>query len=128
MIVVDASVVLELLLNREKAGSIRQSLLAAETCLVAPHLLDVEILSALRRITAPKGLDAYTSGSILRELRNLPVNRFSHEPLLERIWELRKNFTSYDAAYIALAEILGAALYTCDEKLLRGHKARIVLF
>ena len=128
MIVVDASVVLELLLNREKAGSIRQSLLAAETSLAAPHLLDVEILNALRRITAPKGLDAYTSGSILRELRNLPVNRFSHEPLLERIWELRKNFTSYDAAYIALAEILGAALYTCDEKLLRGHKARIVLF
>lgn len=85
MIVVDASVVPELLLNREKAGSIRQSLLTAETSLAAPHLLDVEVLNALRRITAPKGLDEHTSGSILRELRNLPVNRFSHEALLERI-------------------------------------------
>ena len=49
-------------------------------------------------------------------------------PLLGRIWELRHNFTAYDAAYIALAEATGSVLYTSDEKLSKGHRARVVLF
>jgi len=48
--------------------------------------------------------------------------------LLDRIWELRHNFTAYDAVYIALAEATGSFLYTCDEKLRRGHGATVVLF
>ena len=49
-------------------------------------------------------------------------------PLIGRIWELRHNFTAYDAAYIALAEATNSVLYAADQKLSRGHRARVVLF
>jgi len=58
----------------------------------------------------------------------LPAERFPHTPLLERMWELRHNFTAYDAAYIALAEATNSVLYTSDEKLSKGHRARVALF
>jgi predicted nucleic acid-binding protein len=45
-----------------------------------------------------------------------------------RIWELRHNFTAYDAVYIALAEATGSVLYTCDAKLCKGHRAKVALF
>jgi predicted nucleic acid-binding protein len=61
-------------------------------------------------------------------LAALPAERYAHTPLLGRVWELRHNFTAYDATYIALAEATGSVLYTCDEKLSRGHRARVVLF
>lgn len=58
----------------------------------------------------------------------LPVNRLAHTALLSRIWELRHNFTCYDAAYIAMAEATNSLLYTCDAKLSKGHRARVLLF
>lgn len=58
----------------------------------------------------------------------LPVERYPHTPLLHRIWELRHNFTASDATYIALAEATNAVLYSCDQKLSRGHQARVSLF
>ena len=58
----------------------------------------------------------------------LPAERYAHTPLLTRIWELRHNFTCYDAAYIALAEATGAVLYTCDAKLSKDHRARVMVF
>lgn len=65
---------------------------------------------------------------MLRGLETLPAQRFPHTPLVSRIWELRHNFTACDAAYIALAEATNAVLYTCDEKLSKGHRARVALF
>ena len=57
----------------------------------------------------------------------LPIERYPHTPLLDRIWELRHNFTAYDAAYIALAEATtNAVLYTTDKKLGKGHRAQVV--
>jgi predicted nucleic acid-binding protein len=58
----------------------------------------------------------------------LPAERYAHTPLIDRIWDLRHNFTAYDGTYIALAEAMNADLYTCDRKLLKGHRARVVLF
>ena len=58
----------------------------------------------------------------------LPAERYAHTPLLRRIWELRHNFTAYDAAYIALAEAMGAVLFTMDEKLSSVHRARVLVF
>jgi predicted nucleic acid-binding protein len=58
----------------------------------------------------------------------LPAERYAHTPLLERIWELRQNFSAYDAAYIALAEATNSVLYTSDAKLCKGHRAEVVLF
>ena len=128
MIVLDASVVVELLTNGALAASLRRELEGSEDSFLAPHLLDVEVTSALRNLVAGRRIDSRRSKELLTGLAALPAERFSHVPLLGRIWELRHNFTAYDAAYIALAEATGSVLYTCDEKLSKGHRARVVLF
>ncbi len=128
MIVLDASVVVELLTNGPLADTLRQDLAGSDESFIAPHLLDVEVVSAMRHLTAGRALDSHRAGQFLTGLAMLPAQRFSHTPLLRRIWELRHNFTAYDAAYIALAEATSSVLYTCDEKLSKGHRARVVLF
>lgn len=62
---------------------------------------------------------------LLMGLAALLAERYAHTPLLDRIWEPRHNFTAYDAAYIALAEAANSVLYTSDEKLCKGHRARV---
>jgi predicted nucleic acid-binding protein len=116
MIVLDASVIVELLTNGASADSIRNELAGRSDSLIAPHLLDVEVLSALRRLVAGRRIDTHRSEQMLSALAALPVERCAHIPLLGRIWELRHNFTAYDAAYIARAEATHAVLYTGDVK------------
>ena len=128
MIVLDASVVVELLSNGALADSVRRDLTGSGESLIVPHLLDVEVASALRKLVAGKRLDSHRSEEFLVGLALLPAERYSHIPLLGRIWELRHNFTAYDAAYIALAEATDSVLYTSDEKLCKGHRARVTLF
>jgi predicted nucleic acid-binding protein len=128
LIVLDASVVVELLTNGTLANSIRRDLFRRDESFIVPHLIDVEVVSAIRRLVAGRRTGADRSDQFLTELAALPAERYSHTPLLGRIWELRHNFTAYDAAYIALAEAMNAVLYTCDEKLCKGHRARVVLF
>ena len=128
MIVLDASVVVELLMNGDLADSIRGVLSTRDENFVVPHLLDVEVVSAIRGLVSGQRIEAHRSDQFLAGLAALPAERYSHTPLLGRIWELRHNFTAYDAAYIALAEAMDAVLYTCDEKLCSGHRAKILLF
>ena len=128
MIVLDASVVVELLINGALAGPIRRDLAERSDSFIVPHLLDVEVASALRKLVAGQRIDSHRSEEFLAGLAALPAERYSHTPLLGRMWELRHNFTAYDAAYIALAEATNSVLYTCDEKLNKGHRARIALF
>src|SRR5215469_12263603 len=128
MIVVDASIVVELLTNGPLADFLRDKLAAQSESFIAPYLLDVEVISALRKLTAGEQIDPFLSEQCLAALVSLPVQRYAHTPLLSRIWGLRHNFTAYDAAYIALAEATGSVLYTSDKKLCKGHDARVVLF
>lgn len=128
MIVLDASVVVELLTNGTLADSIRSDLAGRDESYIVPHLIDVEVVSAIRNMVAGRRLGADRSDRFLAGLAALPAERYSHTPLIERIWELRHNFTAYDAAYIALAEATNAVLYTCDQRLCKGHRARVVLF
>ena len=128
MIVLDASVVVELLTSGPLADSIRRALAARSDSLAVPHLLDIEVVSALRNLVAGQRIDSYRSEQLLMGLASLPAERYAHAPLLARIWELRHNFTTYDAAYIALAEETSSVLYTGDEKLSKGHRARVKLF
>jgi len=128
MIVLDASVVVELLTNGPLADSIRNELAGQDEAFLVPHLMDVEVMSALRRLAAGQRVDSHRSRQLLAGLSTLPAERYSHTPSIGRIWELRNNFTAYDAAYIALAETTGSVLYTCDEKLRQGHRARVVVF
>jgi len=128
VIVLDASVVVELLTNGQLAESIRNDLARRDESFLVPHLIDVEVVSAIRRLLAGRRIDAHRSAQFLAGLASLPAERYAHTPLLGRIWELRHNFTAYDAAYIALAEATDSVLYTCDEKLRRGHRARVMVF
>jgi predicted nucleic acid-binding protein len=128
MIVLDASVVVELLVNGPLADSLRRELAGSSDTFLVPHLLDVEVASALRNLAVGGRIDAHRSEELLAGLATLPAERYSHIPLLGRIWELRHNFTAYDAAYIALAEATKSVLYTCDERLGKGHRARVAVF
>lgn len=128
MIVLDASVVVELLTNRELGEAIRRALAESHDSFIVPHLLDIEVTSALRKLIAGQRIDSHYTAQLLSQLAELPAERYAHTPLLGRIWELRHNFTAYDAAYIALAEETNSVLFTCDEKLGRGHRARVRVF
>lgn len=129
MIVVDASAVIEVLLNTPAGVRVANRLFADGETLHAPHLLDLEVAQVLRRYALSAELDAARSAQALEDLAALPLSRYPHDVLLPRIWELRHNVTAYDAAYVALAEALAAPLVTRDAALAasRGHAARIEL-
>jgi predicted nucleic acid-binding protein len=130
VIVLDASAVIEVLLLTATGAPVAERLLTAESSLHAPHLLDVEVAQVLRRFVARGKLTPERAGKALEDLAGLPLERYPHEILLRRIWALRENLTAYDAAYVALAEILGATLLTCDARILRapGHFAHVEVF
>ena len=123
MLVVDASAVTELLLGRPAAGTIAQQLRDHDFDLHAPQVLDVEVLSALRRVVTAGDASARRADEALADLRDLPVERYGHDALVPRIWELGQNFSAYDAAYVALAEAIAddsAPLVTADARLARA--------
>lgn len=113
MIVVDASVLAPALADDGADGDRARLRLRGEQ-LVAPELVDLEVLSTLRRAVRAGRLDERRSGQALDDLAALPLRRVPHLPLLARAWELRDNLTAYDAAYVALAESLRALLLTAD--------------
>jgi predicted nucleic acid-binding protein len=121
LIVVDASALLELLLGTARAAQIGARALSPDQRLHAPHLLDVEIVQALRRLVRLGDIDAERAEQALEDLENLVIERYSHQELLARVWQLRESMTAYDGAYVALAEALDAPLLTCDAKLARSH-------
>jgi predicted nucleic acid-binding protein len=113
VIVVDASVLAPALADDGADGDRARLRLSGEQ-LVAPELVDLEVLSTLRRAARAGRLDRRRSGQTLEDLAALPLRRVSHHSLLHRVWELRDNLTAYDAAYVALAEALDALLLTAD--------------
>jgi predicted nucleic acid-binding protein len=127
VIVIDASALLEVLLNTPASGRVADRIFADNDTLRAPHLLDLEVAQVLRRYTFSGQMNAERSEQVLEDLADLPLNRYPHDVFLFRIWALRRNLTAYDAAYIALAEALNAPLITRDAALARasGHRARI---
>jgi predicted nucleic acid-binding protein len=129
VIVVDASALLELLLNTPTAGRVSDRLFADGETLHAPHLVDLEVAQVLRRYAAAGDLSPERGTQALDDLADLPLNRYPHDLFLPRIWQLRGQLTAYDAAYVALAEALAAPLVTRDAALARagGHEARIEL-
>ena len=118
MVVVDASAIATLLLNRPSAESLRERL-SPELTLHAPHLLDLEVASVLRRALRRGFLTEAEAALRLADFEKLRLIRYPHISFLSRIWELRANVTTYDAAYLALAEALAAPLVTTDSRLSR---------
>jgi predicted nucleic acid-binding protein len=129
LIVVDSSVVLEILLQTPASATLTERLFSAGETMHAPHLLDVEVVQVLRRYSALGSLDDRRGAQALSDLVDWPIRRYPHSFMLERIWALRANLTAYDAAYVALAELLDAPLLTRDGKIAGapGHQAHIEL-
>ena len=92
--------------------------------LTAPELLDLEVVSVLRRHTMTGALDSRRADLALADLGAIPLQRARHQPLLARAWELRNNLTVYDAAYVSLAEALCVSLLTGDRRLARAAGPR----
>jgi predicted nucleic acid-binding protein len=130
VIVVDASAILEVLLNTPAGARVSERIFLPGETLHAPHLLDLEVAQVLRRYARAREMDSARGLEALEDLADLPLTRYPHGLLLARIWELRGNVTAYDAAYVALAEALAAPLVTRDAALasVRAHRARIELF
>ncbi len=129
MVVVDASAIAALLLNQPSAVSIRERLLP-ELTLHAPHLLDLEVASVLRRALRRGFLTETEAASRLADFEKLRLLRYPHVSFLSRVWELRTNVTPYDAAYLTLAEALDAPLVTTDGRLSRvpGLRATVEVY
>lgn len=118
MIVLDASVVVEWLAGGPGAERLLPWLEQHEGALHAPGLLDVEVAHVLRRLERQGAMSAPRGRAAIEMLGAFPVRRHPSRPLLPRIWKLRSDLTGYDAAYVALAEALGAPLLTLDLGLL----------
>ena len=129
MIVVDSSVILEVLLATPAAAEIRQRIFARKETLHAPHLIDLEVAQVLRRYVASGDMSDVRGFEAIQDFLDLSITRYPHELFLTRIWELRNNITAYDAAYVALAEALMVPLLTRDSRLASTskHNAKIEL-
>jgi predicted nucleic acid-binding protein len=116
VLVIDASALVRVIADDGPDGDRARARLHGEQ-LRAPELIDLEAVSALRRLLGAGWLDSRRAELALADLSQLPLDRSSHVPLVPRIWELRENVSAYDAAYVALAEALDVELLTADARL-----------
>lgn len=117
MIVLDASALVEVILRRPGADAIQAIMFAKDVSLHAPHFLDLEVTHVIRRFAAcgEIGQDRAVAG--LDDLADLQMTKYPHVNLIKPIWALRHNFSVYDAAYVVLADVLGAQFLTLDRRL-----------
>lgn len=127
MIVADASVLVEMVRGSAAGLAAVTRIAGAGHSLHAPHLADAEVVHVLRRLVRRGVLAAGDGQRAVRALAVMPVRRYSHVPLLDRVWALRDNVTAYDAIYVALAERLGATLLTRDARLAAAPGVRAVV-
>lgn len=123
MIVIDASAMVEALVGRAADAELLDALAGDVD---APHLLDVEVLSVLRGLLLGHKIPSTAAEQARRDHFSFMITRHQTGPFADRIWQLRHQYTSYDASYLALAEVLEAPIYTCDAKLASGgHDAQV---
>jgi predicted nucleic acid-binding protein len=130
VIVLDASASIDWLLQTPAGRCIEQRIYSRNESLHAPHVFDLEVTQALRRLAQAGTVSARRAEEAIQDLLDLRIARYPHFVLLPRIWQYRHNLSAYDAAYVALAEELDAPLLTRDSRLAGapGHVARIELF
>ena len=130
MIVLDASAAIEWLLQTPDGHRLERRISARSERLHAPHLIDLEVIHALRRLVREGTVVSRRADEAVSFLQALPLTRHPHVALLPRIWQYRHTLSPYDAAYVVLAETLGATLLTRDVRLAtaHGHNAKIELY
>ena len=124
-VVIDASALFELVIKSELAPAVAQAVGATD--MVAPDVVNPEVLSALRRLERRGTLTAQRAVQAVDDLMDAPVRRFSTLPLLAEAWTLRANVSAADACYVILARILRCPLVTADRKLSRASKLGVPL-
>lgn len=129
MLVVDTSAVVAALVARHPAAGLVDRL-ARDGDLHGPHLIDTEVLHALRRLTITGEISDDRATDARSDFAELALVRYPHDPLSDRVWELRHNLTASDATFVALAEALAVPLVTCDARLASapGNQAHVELF
>jgi predicted nucleic acid-binding protein len=127
VIVIDASALVEFLLQTPLGTRVEARLFRDQKELHSPHLADVEVTQGLRRLVRAGEVSPDRAVEALADLADLDLHRHPHLDLLTRAWKLRENITAYDAMYVALAEALDALIVTCDAPLAKapGHRAHI---
>lgn len=127
MIVIDASALLEFLLQTPLGVRVEARLFRRDDEFHAPHLVDVEVAQGLRRLVRTGEVSSGRAADAIADLTELDLHRHAHLDLLGRAWKLRDNISAYDAMYVALAEAIDALIVTCDGPLAKapGHRARI---
>jgi predicted nucleic acid-binding protein len=123
VIVVDASVLAPALADDGPDGEAARRRLWDEE-IAAPEIVDLEVASVWRRAVRAGHLGKRRAEQAIADLGALPLARASHRPLMPRVWQLQANLSPYDAAYVALAEALGAPLLTADARLGRSPSLR----
>lgn len=126
MLVVDASCLCEVVVGGPGAETIRRRL-SADADHAAPHIVDVEVFSVIRREHLRGRLDRTEAWQAVEDLEAWPGERFGHRSLLDRAWELRSTVRGWDAMYVALAEALDAVLVTTDQRLARAPGPNCVI-
>lgn len=124
MIVLDASTLIELILSTAAGKAVARRIAAPDVGLHVPHLADLEVSQVLRRYVREGTIDALTAATALDDMRALDLQRHAHEPFIGRVWALHANLSAYDAAYVALAEVLACPLLTRDVRLAQAPGVR----
>lgn len=129
MIILDTSAAIAALTAHPRSEELVKRLVD-DGDLHAPHLIDVEVSQALRGLVSRGELSTDRAEDVRLDFDELLITRYPHQPLADRMWTLRHNLTAYDAAFVSLAEVLGAPLITCDGHIARspGHGAKVELF
>lgn len=129
MIVLDASAAIDWMLQTPAGQRVDKRIFSQNESLHSPHLVDLEVAQVLRRLVREQAVSVYRADEAIRDLLDLRITRYPHSVLLPRIWQLRGDFSAYDAAYVVLAETLGATLLTRDTRLASasGHHATVEL-
>lgn len=130
MIVIDATVLANVVGDDGQTGRAARGRVGAAEAVSAPDLVDVEVVSVLRKRWLAGTLTARRFKAAVNDLVDLPIARYPVAPLMIRAYELRGNVTPYDATYVALAEGLSCPLLTADVRLSRaaGLRCQVEVF
>lgn len=120
LVVADASALVEYVLRTARAAAVEEIIKRDDVALHVPALCDVEVAAVVRRALTSRRVREDRAAEAIADYLDLPIVRHGHAGLIARALQLRRHFSAYDAVYVALAERLGAALLTCDDRLSRA--------
>ncbi len=123
--VIDASAAFEYLLKTPLGITVATTI--GRASLVAPELIDAEVLSVLRKTVLAGRLEEERARMAVDDLVRWPVVRVRHRELARRAWTHHRNVTAYDALYVACARLYGLPLLTADSRMARASGLGVVM-